>query len=93
MIISFRDRRTEALFRGNIPKGVPHELARRALNKLMLIDTVTRVEDLRVPPGNRLHPLTGDRLGQWAVSVNDQFRLCFVWRDGNAYDVELVDYH
>ncbi|MDQ0471900.1 plasmid maintenance system killer protein [Labrys wisconsinensis] len=54
---------------------------------------MTRVEDLRVPPGNRLHKLAGDRVGQWSISVNDQWRICFNWRDGDAYDVEFVDYH
>ena len=93
MIMSFRDARTEALFSGRLPKGFPHELGRRALNKLVLLDAVTRVEDLRVPPGNRLHQLSGDRAGQWSISVNDQFRLCFTWRDGNAFDVEFADYH
>lgn len=93
VIKSFRDTRTEVLHSGRMPKGVPADVARRAVNKLFLLDTVTRLEDLRVPPGNRLEALSGDRKGQWSIRVNDQWRLCFVWRDGNAHDVEFVDYH
>jgi toxin HigB-1 len=93
MIASFRDSRTEALHNGRIPKGVPPDVAKRAVAKLFLLDTVTRVEDLRVPPGNRLHRLGGDRAGQWSISVSDQWRICFVWRGGDAFDVEFVDYH
>lgn len=93
VIRSFRDARTEYLHSGRIPKGVPADIARRALTKLFLLDTVTRLEDLRVPPGNRLEALSGDRKGQWSIRVNDQWRLCFVWRDGHAHDVEFVDYH
>jgi toxin HigB-1 len=93
VIKTFRNRLTEELHRGSIPKGIPSDVARRAVTKLFLIDTVTRVDDLRVPPGNRLHRLTGDRAGQWSISVNDQWRICFEWRDGDAYNVEFVDYH
>lgn len=93
MIKSFRDSRTESLHLGRVPKGIPADVARRAVAKLFLLDTVTRVEDLRVPPGNRLHRLTGDRDGQWSISVNDQWRICFRWSEGDAYDVEFVDYH
>ena len=81
------------LARGKIPKGVPPDVAKRAVSKLFMLDTVTRVEDLRVPPGNRLHRLEGDRAGQWAIRVNDQWRVCFVWKDGEAHDVEFTDYH
>lgn len=93
MIRSFRDRRTRALRYGEAQKGVPHDVAKRAVTKLFMLDTVTRLEDLRVPPGNRLEALSGDRAGQHSIRVNDQWRLCFVWRDGDAHDVELVDYH
>ncbi|WP_307278191.1 type II toxin-antitoxin system RelE/ParE family toxin [Labrys wisconsinensis] len=93
MIRTYRDARTQALADGRVPKGVPPDAAKRAVTKLFLLDTVTRVEDLRVPPGNRLHKLAGDRVGQWSISVNDQWRICFNWRDGDAYDVEFVDYH
>ena len=93
MIRSFRDKRTEALARGRAPRHVPADVARRAVNKLFLLDTVTRLEDLRVPPGNRLEALSGDRRGQHAIRVNDQWRICFVWREGDPHEVEFVDYH
>jgi toxin HigB-1 len=64
-----------------------------AMRKLQMVHASTRIESLRVPPQNRLEKLTGDRIGQWSIRVNDQFRLCFVWRDGAAWDVEIVDYH
>ena len=92
MIMSFRDARTRELAEGRIPKGIPGDVAKRAVARLFLLDTVTRVEDLRVPPGNRPHRLSGDRAGQWSVSVNDQWRICFVWRDGHVFDAEFVDY-
>ena len=93
MIKSFRDTRTEYLHSGRIPKGVPTDVARRAVAKLFLLDTVTRIDDLRVPPGNRLEALSGNRRDQWSIRVNDQWRLCFVWQDGHTYEVEFVDYH
>lgn len=93
MIRSFRDRLTEELASGKAPRRLPREIAERAVRKLFLLDTVTRLDDLRVPPGNRLEALGGDRRGQHSIRVNDQWRICFVWRDGDAFDVELVDYH
>lgn len=93
MIKTFRDPRSEAIYRGEIPKGVPADVLRRAVRKMFLIDTVTRLDDLRVPPGNRLEALKGNREGQHSTRVNDQWRNCFVWNDGNAHDVEFVDYH
>jgi toxin HigB-1 len=93
MIRTFRDKLTEALGAGKSPKRVPRDVAERAVRRLFLLDTVTRLEDLRVPPGNRLEALGGDRLGQHSIRINDQWRICFVWRDGDAYDVEFVDYH
>jgi proteic killer suppression protein len=93
MIRSYRDKRTLALAAGAAPRGLPQDVARRAVRKLFMLDTVTRLEDLRVPPGNRLEALSGDRAGQHSIRVNEQWRICFVWRDGEAYDVEFVDYH
>lgn len=93
MIRSFADRRTEALSRGEAVKGVPTDVAKRAVNKLFLLDTVTRLDDLRVPPGNRLEALSGDRSGQHSIRVNDQWRICFTWTAGGARDVAFVDYH
>jgi toxin HigB-1 len=93
VIRSFRNRKTERLFSGIVPRSLPADIAERAVRKLFLIDTVTRLEDLRVPPGNRLEALKGDRSGQHSIRVNDQWRVCFVWREGSAYDVEFCDYH
>ncbi|OWJ67478.1 type II toxin-antitoxin system RelE/ParE family toxin [Inquilinus limosus] len=93
MIKSFANARTEKIARSIAVKGVPADSLRRAVTKLFLLDTVTRLDDLRVPPGNRLEALKGDRKGQHSIRVNDQFRICFAWRDGDAYDVEFVDYH
>ena len=76
-----------------MPKGVSFDLAKRVVLKIFVLVTVTRIEDVRVPLGIRLHRLDGDRLGQWSISVNDQWRICFVWRDNAAFDVEFVDYH
>lgn len=93
MIRSFADDRTAALYRGLITKGTPPDLARRAQRKLVQIDTVKRVEDLRFPPGNALEQLQGDRAGRWSIRVNDQWRIVFIWRDGDAWEVWFGDYH
>lgn len=93
VIKSFADRTTEELFRTGGTRTVPPDIARRALRKLETLNAATKVTDLRVPPGNRLHALTGDRGGQHAISVNDQWRTCFRFEDGDAYEVEVCDYH
>jgi proteic killer suppression protein len=93
MIASFRDKRTAAVVRGRLPKGFPADVLTAARRKLGYLDAATRLEDLRSPPGNRLEALTGDRAGQYSIRVNNQWRVCFVWRDGRAGDVEIVDYH
>ena len=93
MIRSFKDRLTQDLAIGRVPERVPRDVAERAVRKLFLLDTVTRLEDLRAPPGNRLEALAGERRRQHSIRVNEQWRICFVWRDGDAYDVEFVDYH
>jgi len=93
VIKSFRDKETQRLFMGRKSKAVSGQTVRRAQIKLAQLDQVESVEELRVPPGNRLHKLSGDREGQWAVSVNDQYRICFRFEDGDAYDVEATDYH
>ena len=92
MIRSFRSNATKALFHDrNIPRfGAIERVARR---KLLLLHRAVSLQDLRVPPGNRLEELKGDRKGQHSIRINDQWRLCFVWRDGEAFDVEIVDYH
>lgn len=93
MIHSFADRDTERLFRREPVRGFPGELQRTMLRKLGLVDAAEKLEDLRVPPGNRLEKLKGRRAGQHSIRVNDQWRICFEWKDGNAYEVEIVDYH
>ncbi len=92
MIASFRDRDTAALFdRRSVRRW--RMIERVALRKLVQIDAAIRLEDLRDPPGNRLEALHGDRAGQYSIRVNDQWRICFHWKDGDAQDVEIVDYH
>ena len=93
MIKTFADRQTEELFRTGKAKRVPPDVARRALRKFEAVHVATTVADLRVPPGNRLHALKGDRAGQHAIAVNDQWRICFRFEDGDAFDVEFCDYH
>jgi proteic killer suppression protein len=93
VIRSFADKRTAAIWADRMPRGFPSDLAKVSRRKLRALAAVTDLEDLRKPPGNRLEALTGDRVGQRSIRVNDQWRLCFIWRDGDAYDVEIVDYH
>jgi proteic killer suppression protein len=93
MITSFRDRSTEAIAAGRRVGGFGVEVQKLARRKLRMIQAATKLDDLRVPPGNRLEKLTGDRCGQYSIRVNDQYRICFAWIDGAAHDVELVDYH
>ncbi len=93
MIRSFADRRTEAIWNGRRPRGIARDLAERTLQKLLLLHVAQSIQELRVPPGNRLEALVGDRAGQWSIRVNRQWRLCFAFMGGDAYDVELVDYH
>jgi proteic killer suppression protein len=93
MIRSFRDTETERLFRREPGSKLTRSLQRAALRKLLLLDAAESLEDLRVPPANRLEKLTGDRKGQYSIRVNDQYRVCFRWESGDAHDVEIVDYH
>jgi toxin HigB-1 len=92
-IKSWTGERTRELFEYGRNRVVPPQLARRARRKLLLIDAAAELEFLRVPPGNRLEKLTGDRAGQWSIRINDQYRICFVFRSGHAFQVEIVDYH
>jgi toxin HigB-1 len=92
MIRSFRDKDTERLFQRQRSKKLGN-VQRAAYRKLLLVDAAETLDDLRVPPGNRLEKLAGNRLGQHSIRVNDQWRVCFRWREGNAHDVEIVDYH
>ena len=93
MIQSFRDRDTERLFRRERVKRFGPDVQRRGLRKLRMLDAATVLADLRIPPANRLEKLRGDRAGQHSIRVNQQWRVCFVWRAGNAYEVEIVAYH
>jgi proteic killer suppression protein len=93
MIKTFADRQTQSLYETGKARRVPPDIARRAVRKLEYIDLATCLEDLRVPPGNRLHRLEGDRKGQYSISINDQWRICFRFLDGDAFDVEITDYH
>ncbi len=93
MIRSFRDRDTERVFQRIRIRKLPVGLQRVAQRKLIMIDAAAVIEDLRIPPGNRLEKLSGDRKGQYSIRINDQWRICFIWRVGDAHDLEIVDYH
>jgi len=93
VIKTFADRMTEELFRTGKARKVPADVVRRALRRLEAVHAASQVADLSVPPGNRLHALKDDRAGQHAIAVNDQWRICFRFEDGDAYDVEFCDYH
>ncbi len=93
MIKSFADKRSAAVFTGYAVRGVPEYIQQRARAKLLAIDAAGRLDDLRAPLGNRMEALQGDRRGQHSIRVNNQWRICFVWRDGEAWEVEIVDYH
>ena len=93
MIRSFADRRTKAVFEDVPVKGLGRDVRRAARKKLLMLDRSVSLTDLRVPPGNRLEALKGSRVGQHSIRVNDQWRICFVWRVSDAYDVEITDYH
>ena len=93
VIKSFADKRTAAIFAGLCPKGTPADVAIAARRKLLMIDKARDLADLRSPPGNRLEALKGDRQGQHSIRINAQWRVCFRWKDGDAYDVEITDYH
>lgn len=93
MLKSFADRETELIWSGRRSRKLPSDIQNIALRKLRMIDQSRRVEDLRVPPGNRLELLKGNRAGQYSIRINDQWRICFFWDDGGAEHVEIVDYH
>ena len=93
MIAGFGDADTERLWTAGRSRRLPAQLNRLALKKLYILNAALALENLMVPPGNRLEKLRGDRKGWHSIRINDQYRICFVWRDGNAHDVEVVDYH
>jgi proteic killer suppression protein len=90
VIRTVRDRDTEALFQRRRTRRVPASLQRVALRELVILDAAESLDDLRVPPGDRLEPLKGDRAGQHSIRINDQWRICFVWRATDAFDLEIV---
>jgi proteic killer suppression protein len=93
LIKSFKDSDTLLLWDTGKSRQIPANLRDTALKKLRILHRIVQIEELKVPPGNRLGALTDDRVGQYSIRVNDQFRLCFIWKDSHAYDVEIVDYH
>ena len=93
VIKSFGCKRTALVFTGLVSKGFPSDILTVARRKLRMLDSAIRLDDLRVPPSNHLEALKGDRIGQHSIRINDQWRLCFVWQDGAAHGVEIVDYH
>lgn len=93
MIKSFKCKETEKIFKGKFSKKFPPDIQNHALIKLHMVDTAEKISDLRLPPANFLEQLRGDRLGQYSIRINQQFRVCFAWVDNNAHDVEIVDYH
>ena len=93
MIRSFRDRGTAALFQGRFVRNIDRRIVPRARRKLQIIHAAQSLDELGIVPGNRLEALRGDRNGQYSIRINDQWRICFVWRDGEAHDVEFADYH
>lgn len=93
MIRGFANRATEVVFNGLRSASLPPDIQRNARKKLRWVDSAGSLQDLRVPPGNRLERLAGNRLGQHSIRINEQWRICFRWEDGDAYDVEIADYH
>ena len=93
MIADFKGKLAQDVWQGTVGKGFPADLVRPAQRKMAMIAAAVDLNSLRQPPGNRLEQLKGDREGQWSIRINDQWRICFTWRDGAAYAVEIVDYH
>ena len=93
MIKTFSNKQTVAVWRSEVPGKLPTDIVKRAKLKMKWLHAASRIEDLRFPPSNRLEALKGNRAGKWSLRINDQWRLCFRFEDGNAYDVEIVDYH
>jgi len=93
MITGFKDRETEKIWEGNFSRKLPRDIQEVARRKLRMLNNAHSLDDLRIPPANRLEALKGKRKGQHSIRINDQWRICFVWADGNANKVEIVDYH
>lgn len=93
MIRSFKSREAEKIFNRQRSRKLPQDIQQVALRKLRMLNRAMTLQDLRVPPANRLEKLSGDRAGQYSIRINDQWRICFEWQDGDAHNVEIVDYH
>jgi proteic killer suppression protein len=93
MIKSFADKHTEQLFNRERVSKLPSAILKVAYRKLLLIDAADKIEDLRIPPGNRLEKLSGDLFGKYSIRINDQWRIIFSWQENNAFEVEIIDYH
>jgi proteic killer suppression protein len=93
VIKTFADQHTQQFFAAGRSKRLPADLLKRAMRRLEYVDLASTLDDLKVPPSNRLHALKNDREGQYSISINDQWRICFRFQDGDAYDVEITDYH
>ena len=93
MIQTFASKETEAIWLGRVSKKLPTDIQQVARRKLRMLNNAMSLNDLRIPPANRLEALRGDRTGQYSIRINDQWRICFVWEQGDAYHVEIVDYH
>ena len=93
MIKSFRDKESEKVFNRQLSGKLPQNIQRVARKKLVILDAAMVLNDLRIPPGNRLEALKGERKGQHSIRINEQWRVCFIWNDGNVYDVEITEYH
>lgn len=93
MIKSFKDDEARKIFNRQISRKLPTEIQQVALRKLLMINNAYTINDLRIPPANRLEKLGGDRSGQWSIRINEQYRICFEWIENDAYNVEIVDYH
>lgn len=93
MIKSFNCKETQRVFNRSFSKKMPQNIQLKARQKLVLLDAAIEITDLKIPPGNRLEELKSDRKGQYSIRINDQWRICFTWQDGDAYNVEIIDYH
>ncbi len=93
MIKSFRDKEAQLIYHRQRSRRLPADIQQVALRKLRMLNNAVSLNDLRIPPANRLEKLSGKRAGQHSIRINDRWRICFVWLDGDAYDVEIVDYH
>ena len=93
MIRTFKDKETKKVFERQWSRKLPAGIQDKAYQRLVMLHKSSNLRDLRIPPGNRLEKLSGDRSGQWSIRINDQWRICFEWRDDDAYNVEITDYH